>query len=156
MNVHRYKLIQGLAAHSMDRGNGGNLHHSVIDSMAHNAIMVSSASGGNNGGINAHANNGHNGGAPNQERSIIMGSINSHANNSRVQHAFVQEPLLTYVGPPSPVEKKRRRDVGCLNNEGRENSMHNMNVDQNEETSTICNTEHFLLAGTGSQACQGQ
>lgn len=79
---------------------------------------------------------GDSGGAANQEPSVIVGGINSHASSSHIQPIIMHEPVLTYIGPPSPVEKKCKRDVSCLNIEDGDCSMHDLNIDHGDENST--------------------
>lgn len=80
--------------------NCANSVTNVQQSAANNAIIVSQSLMG----------------AANQDKAVMIGGVNGHANNSRgfnVHPNRTFEPVLTYIGPPGPGEKKRRREVGC-------------------------------------------
>lgn len=122
-------------------GNYGNSNPAVTQSMINNEIRDPGAVMG----------------VTNQEKAVMIGGVNTHANTSRGFHVHpnpTYEPVLTYIGPPSPAEKKRRREVGCSNSREYDSAMHEVSPDQQCEVPTSSINKHFLLAGPGSQACQ--
>lgn len=80
-------------------------------------------------------------------------TLNVDATTSRAIQR-VQSPVLTYIGPisepdnESPAEKKRRRAMQSHGATSSDFVMEDVSQAQSNDT------QHFLLAGPGAQACQ--